>query len=66
MADLTVANHGSILLLRGDTPAGKAWLLEHIASDAQTWHDSIVVEPRYIDDIVCGAIIDGLEVGDVE
>lgn len=62
MTDLSVENHGSILLLRPLTDAGTAWLDEHIDSEAQSFGGAIVVEPRYIADIVAGAIDDGLEV----
>lgn len=60
MTDLTAQNHGSIILLAGTTPAGKAWMAEHLPGDAQTWGDSVVVEPRYITDILAGAAEDGL------
>lgn len=62
MPDLTITNHGSIILLRGETPAGQDWLSEHIDSEAQGWCGAIVVEPRYIGAIINGAINDGLEV----
>jgi hypothetical protein len=63
MADLSVDNHGSILILRGETAEGKDWISEHIPSDAQSWCGGVVVEPRYLDAIVEGAMNDGLEVG---
>lgn len=62
MTDLSVQNHGSIFLLRGETEAGRDWIAEHIPDDAQTWNGSIVVEHRYISDIVAGATNDGMEV----
>lgn len=62
MADLYVQNEGSIFLLRGMTEAGHAWLKEHIGDDAQTFGGAIVVEHRFIADIVAGACADGLEV----
>jgi len=61
MPDLSVENHGSIFLLRGNTDAGREWISEHIVS-ALTWCGAIVVEHRFIDDIVVGASEDGLEV----
>jgi hypothetical protein len=60
--DLTVSNHGSIMILRSATQAGRDWICEHIPADAHGWGGGIVVEPRYIDAIVEGAIADGLEV----
>lgn len=62
MADLTCVNHGSIILLRGETPAGQEWLRERIDADAQTWCGAIAVEPRYVGAIIEGALNDGLEV----
>ncbi len=61
--DLTVANHGSICILTPVSDAGREWVAEHIPGDAMTWGpEGIVVEPRYIDDIVNGARDSGLEV----
>jgi hypothetical protein len=62
MSDLSVQNHGAIFLLRGQTEAGRDWISEHIPSDAQRWSGAIVIEHRYIDNIVAGAMNDGLEV----
>ena len=61
--DLVVQDHGSIVLLRAQTAAGRDWIAEHIPSDAQWWSGAVVVEPRYIGAIIDGAINDGLEVG---
>lgn len=62
MADLSISNQGSIFLLSADTPAGQAWLDEHIPDDAMTFGGAIVVEHRFIGDIAAGAVEDGLEV----
>lgn len=62
MTDLTVANHGSIFLLTPTSETGDAWIAKHIPTDALTWGSSIVVEPRFIGDIVAGATADGLTV----
>jgi hypothetical protein len=61
--DFHFHNHGSITLLEPVTRAGKAWVAEHIPSDALRWgRDSVVIEPRYADDILNGIINDGLTV----
>ena len=62
MRDLLIRDHGSIFLLTAVTPAGKEWVAEHIPADAQTFGKAIVVEHRYIADIVNGARADGLNV----
>lgn len=61
-ADFTVQNEGSIFLLRPLTEAARDWVAEHIPADAQTFGDAIVIEHRYIGDIVDGAQRDGLTV----
>lgn len=60
--DFTLENHGSIVLLQPHTEAARAWVSEHIPDDAMIWGTSIVVEPRYVSDIVDGIAEDGLEV----
>lgn len=63
MADLKVVNHGSIIILIGTSVEGNEWMDENVGDDETlTWGGGIVVEPRYIDDIVEGARQDGLEV----
>ncbi len=62
MADLSVQNEGSLFLLLPLTSGGKSWIDEHIPEDAMWFSNGVVVEPRYIADIVQGAINDGLEV----
>lgn len=62
MSDFSITNHGSILLLLPLTDAGNAWADEHLPDNAQMFGKSIVVEPRYIADIVDGIQADGLTV----
>ena len=63
MNDLIVHDHGSIFLLVAVTPAGEEWIGEHIPEDAMHFGGGVVVEHRYIADIVNGAMSDGLAVG---
>ena len=60
--DFSVENHGSIFLLRPITPSAFEWVREHIPDDAQYFGNAVVVEHRYIEDIVDGIQNDGLEV----
>lgn len=62
MADLTVENHGSLFLLRPTTKVGQEWIDEHIPEDAMKMGTAVAVEHRYIEDIVLGALSDGLAV----
>ena len=60
--DLLVHGEGSVYLLRPASAAGSVWIAMHIPFDAQWFGGAVVVEHRYIDDIVTGAINDGLRV----
>jgi hypothetical protein len=60
--DLLVQGEGSIYLLRTTSRRGRRWIDEHIPDDRQEWAGAIVVEHRFIGDIVRGAIADGLRV----
>lgn len=58
--DLEFSDHGSIVLCTPVTDAGKEWIAEHVSDDA-LWHGrSLVIEPRYVDDLANGAAEDGL------
>jgi hypothetical protein len=60
--DLLVHGHGSIYLLRPTTRRGRRWIDARITADHTEWAGAIVVEHRYIGDIVRGAVADGLRV----
>jgi hypothetical protein len=56
--DFTVQDEGSITILRGHTPEVNEWFDNHIG-EHQTFGRGIVVERRYIQDIVNGLEADG-------
>ena len=60
--DFLCVNHGSIFLLRPLTPSATSWIEEHIGQDNgyQPYFPTVVVEHRYIADIVAGIQNDGL------
>jgi len=60
--DLEFQNHGSLFVVVPFTEAGKDWLDENVGRDALTWGRGIVVEPRYVEDILVGAEDAGLRV----
>jgi hypothetical protein len=62
--DFRVENHFTIFLLTPLTPAAQFWVQEHLPDEQNRFEfaGSIVVEHRYIADIVRGAIADGLVV----
>jgi len=63
VSDFTVQNEGSIVLLHPHTDAARSWVEEHIGEDNgyQPYWPSVVIEPRYVGDIVNGITADGLE-----
>jgi hypothetical protein len=62
MADISIRNHGSILVLFGVTPEGLDWLESHLDPEAQRWGNAgFVVEPRFVGPITDGAAEAGLE-----
>jgi hypothetical protein len=60
--DLLINGYGSIYLLRAASHHGQRWIHRRISGDRQEWAGAIVVEHRYIGDIVRGALADGLRV----
>lgn len=61
--DVSFSNEGSIVILYGESDLGRRWLDENICEDATRWvKNSVVVEPRYADDILYGMQADGLKV----
>ena len=62
MADFEVSNHGTIFIFTPLTPAGRAWVAEFLPQDAQQWAGGVVIEHRYISDVVLVAQRDGLTV----
>jgi hypothetical protein len=60
--DFSVHNHGTIFLLRPHTERARNWISEHIPHDAHAFGEAVVVEHRFIADIVNGIRTDGLEV----
>ena len=59
-ADFSIEGGGTIYLLRPLTPAGFAWIEEHIPEDAQRLGNAIAVEHRFIGAIAEGIMADGL------
>jgi len=60
--DFVVENHGSIFLLQPLTAAANSWVEKHLSEDHMTFGGSVVVEHRFIADIVRGIQDDGLTV----
>lgn len=60
--DVVVGNHGSIYLVNPRTPEAERWIYEHTPEDAQWFANALVVDHRYIEDIVRGMDEDGLTI----
>ncbi len=60
--DFTVRDEGSIFLLTPISDLAVDWVDHHLPQDSQHFGDSIVVEHRYISDILAGIQEDGLTV----
>jgi hypothetical protein len=62
--DFVLESHGSTFLLRPLTESARIWIDDHIGpgNGYQPQYPTILVEHRYIADIVRGAIADGLAV----
>ncbi len=60
--DIRIEDHGSIVLLRPCSGRATEWLLEHVDPSATYFGSALVVEPRYVADIVEGAVAAGLVV----
>ena len=66
ISDFALTLEGSIALLWFQTITGKDWINEHIDPEAQRWGTSaVVIEHRYLGDIVNGIHDDGLTIKDV-
>jgi hypothetical protein len=60
--DFVVRNEGTIFLLCPLTHAARQWIDDNLVQDWTTFGGCVVVEHRYIGDIVGGMCADGLEV----
>lgn len=61
--DLVINDYGSILVVMSDTERGNEWIEDNLNDvDTLTWAGGVAVEPRYIAEIMTGAISDGLTV----
>lgn len=61
LADFDYADHGSIHTLIALSPAALAWREEHLPEES--FHgDAVYIETRYVEDILIGALDDGLTI----
>jgi hypothetical protein len=60
--DFEVSGGGSIYIFTPLTPDARDWVAEFLPEDAQRWAGGVVIEHRYISDVVAGAQRDGFSV----
>jgi len=61
--DVFIANHGSVWLVHMLTPKAEKWVQEHVEGEPLMWgKNALVVEPRYITNLMMGMARDGLGV----
>ena len=61
--DIAFESHGSIVLIRGLSEIGQAWLDENVGdAETQYFGNAIAAEPRYCSAIILGARNAGLAV----
>ena len=61
--DFTVSHHGSVVLFHPRTELAHDWLSEHCSAGADHTYfgAALVIEPRYVNDLLAHAIEDGLK-----
>ncbi len=63
MADITIKNEGSVILITPRTPEGREWVDSNLALESWQWlGDGFAVDSRYVEDIIDGMRNDGLDV----
>ncbi len=65
ISDFALTLDESIVLLWPQTDEGRAWRSEHIDEFATEFAGGVVIEHRYIGDIVNGIHADGLTIKDI-
>ena len=60
LAQVRVEHGSNIALLWPISDEAVAFVEEHVAPEAQTWGSALVVEQRYLDDLVAGMHAEGL------
>jgi hypothetical protein len=61
--DLRFEHHGSVVLIRPLTPEGRDWIETNVETEGWQWFGgAVAAEPRYIENVVLGAVEAGLVV----
>ena len=61
LGDIRVQHEGSLALFHMTSGAGERWVKEHVETEeTQYWGGALVVEHRYVHDLIEGMRADGL------
>jgi hypothetical protein len=60
--DLEISGGETVYLLHPLTPEAHEWVAEHLPADTLRLGEAAAIEWRYVEDVVGGAIADGLRV----
>lgn len=52
--DFSIEKHGNLAFVRLHTIEARLWVAENVDNEAQFWNGALVVEPRYVLDLVVG------------
>jgi hypothetical protein len=63
MLDAVFEDRGSVWMVRPLTSAGREWLDENVTGETQWFGGALAVEPRFVQGLIEGMQLDGLEVG---
>lgn len=63
MADFTLTDHGSLVLVKPMNDAARDWLDAHVVGETSWWCGALAVERRYSDDLLNGIMSEGFEIG---
>jgi hypothetical protein len=63
-SDVSIENHGSIVLFVLLTDASLAWVIEHVKTEPWQWlgENRLAVEPRYVGALATGLRCEGFTV----
>jgi hypothetical protein len=62
MPDISIHDHGSILIFVPRTETGMEWMNDNLDRGAMRWAGGVVIQPHCAPAIVVGAQADGLRV----
>lgn len=62
VTDIMVQNHGSIVLVYPVSSEAREWIEQNVSDESQWFGGGLVVEPRYVENLIQGMLNDGLVV----